>query len=127
MSASRLAFENVMFVIPGPPSRRKTGVRRVRRAGPDAGDRQRDQPRARVGAVLGHDERAAVGGVAARLGGVVARVQVEVAGLRALRAPRPVAVGREAEVAETEHEQPDHGEGDDAGGGERVGCFWGFM
>ena len=71
-------------------------------------------------------ERAAVGGVAARLGVVVTRVQVEVArpSLRAAR--KPVRVGREAEVAEAEHEQPDDGEGDDAGGGEGT-VLRGFM
>ena len=58
------------------------GRARMRRARPDARDRQRDQPRLRVGPVLGHDQRAAVGGVAALLRAVVARMQGQLAGLR---------------------------------------------
>ena len=55
---------------------------RMSRARLDAGDRQRDQPRTGPGPVLGDDERAAVGGVAALLRAVVARMQGQLAGLR---------------------------------------------
>ena len=88
-----------MFVMPGPPWRRKTGSRRVRRAGVDARDRQRDQPRLRVGPVLGHDERAAVGGVAALLGARSRRTSGSGRRPSRLRARRPRRRRSEPEVA----------------------------
>ena len=57
-------------------------LRRVVRPCTDASHRQGDQPRLRVGPVLGHDECPAVGSVAAVLGRVVAALQRQVAGLR---------------------------------------------
>ena len=56
----------------------------------------------RVGPVLGHDERSAVGGVAAVLGRVLAGLEDQVAGLRARGHRNRVVVGAEAEVAEAE-------------------------
>ena len=75
----------------------------------------------RIGPVLGHDERAAVGGVAAVLGRVVAVLEDQVAGLGTGGDRDRVGVGREAEVPETEDRQSDEAEGDDPGRGEGAG------
>ena len=81
-------------------------LRRVVRPCTDASHRQGDQPRLRVGPVLGHDERPAVGAVVAVLGRVVAALQRQVAGLRTCW-HGDVGVRRESEVG-----QPGDGEGD---------------
>ena len=73
----------------GPALEPEDGSSRVRRARPDPGDRQRDQPRPGIGATLRHDERAAVGGVAAVLGRVVTRLQDDLAGVCRTSARRP--------------------------------------
>ena len=93
-------------------------LRGVVREGADAGDRQRDQPRLRVGPVLRHDERAAVGRVAALLRGVVAVLEDQVAGLRTVRHRDRIRAGREAKVGETGDEDADQHEGDDSCGRE---------
>ena len=64
------------------PEDRLSGIGRDRL---DPLDRQRDQPRMRVMPILGHDQGAAVGGIAALLGRVRARVQRQLAGVRPLR------------------------------------------
>ena len=73
-----------MLVMPGPPSSRKTGA-------PGFAERARMRVTGsaisrepRIGPVLRHDERAAVGGVAAVLGRVVTRLQDDLAGVRAV-------------------------------------------
>ena len=103
-----------MFVMPGPPWSRKIGARRMRRARADAGHGQRDQPRLRVGPVLGDDERAAVGGVAALLGARSCTASASGRRPSPRRGRRPRRRRSEAEVAEAEHHEPDEHEADDA-------------
>ena len=97
---------------------------RVRGERADPGHRQRDQARLRIGRVLGDDECAAVGVEPAVVGGVGARLEDEVAGLRPL-GDRDTVVAGKAEVCETRHRQPDEDEGDDARGCEGS-CRGGF-
>ena len=103
-----------MFVIPGPPWRRKIGSAGSRRACADPSDGKRDQARVRLVPVLRDDERAAVGVVVALLGRVVAVVEDQVAGLRTGRDRDRVVARADVEVAEAEHHDADDDEGDDA-------------
>ena len=100
--------------MPGPPWRRKIGSAGSSDASADALHRQGDEPRLRVGPVLGHDERPAVGRVAAVLGSVGARLQGQIARLRAGRHGDRIG-GADPEVAEAEHDEPDQQEADEAG------------
>jgi hypothetical protein len=70
--------------------------------------------------VLAHDERAAVGAVAAVLGAVVARVELQLAGLRPGRHGDAVAAEAEVEVDEAERGEGDERERDDSCGAERL-------
>src|SRR5207249_7621365 len=78
---------------------RNTGMRRPRT---DPRHRNRDQPRVRVAAVLGHDERAAVGAVAAVLRRVVARVQRQLPSSRPGGHGNSLVAAAEVEVREPE-------------------------
>ena len=62
----------------------------------------------------GHDERSAVGVVVALLGGVLAVVEDQVAGLRTGRDRDRVVARADVDVAEGEHDDADDDEGDDA-------------
>ena len=86
---------------------------RVGRMGTDHGDRQRDQPRVRVGAVLGHHERSAVGGVGALFGGVGTVLERQLACTRAGRHGDGRRTAGEVEVAEPEREDGDQGQAGD--------------
>ena len=105
--------------MPGPPWSRKIGSAGSSDSGADALHRQGDEPRLRVGPVLGHDERPAVGRVAAVLGSVGARLQRQIACLRAGRHGDCIS-GADSEVAEAEDDEPDEQEPDDAAGRERA-------
>ena len=102
-----------MFVMPGPPSRRKIGSARVIRLAWIRVTGRAIRRDSRIGSVLGNDERAAVGLEATVLGGVGTAVEYQVAGVRALRHGNPVGA-REAEVGEAEHGQRDEHEGDNS-------------
>ena len=65
----------------------------------------------RVGPVLGDDERAAVGGVAALLGGVVHGFRVSWPAFAPARYGDRRGAGAEAEVGEPEHDEPDQRRG----------------
>ena len=67
----------------------------------------------RVGAVLGHDERSAVGGVAAALGRVVAGLEGQVARVCTGGHGDGGGGGSEPEVRETQRQDGDEREGDD--------------
>ena len=103
-----------MFVRPGTALEAEDRLRRFVRAGADAGHRHRDQPRLRIGPVLRHDERPAVGRVAAVLGVVGARVEEQVAGERTGRDGDGVAAPSRPEVRQAEDDQPDEDESDDS-------------
>ena len=83
---------------------------RMGRARLDAGDGQGDQPRVRIGPVLRDDERPAVRRVAAPLRAVVARREVQLAGLRPGRDGDRVAAGGQAEVREPQRQHGDEHE-----------------
>ena len=70
------------------------------------------------GSVLGHDERAAVGGVAAVLGLRRCNVEDQVAGLGARGDRHRFRVGRNAEVREADRGGSEEHEGDDPPGRE---------
>jgi hypothetical protein len=90
--------------------------------GPDASHRNRDQPRLGIGSVLGYDEGAAVGCVAALLRRIGARVKTtEVAGVSPFRHGDRAGLRREAEVRETERRQRDEHERNDSRGAEESG------
>jgi hypothetical protein len=82
-----------------------TGVR-----GTDAGHRQGDEARARLGAILRHDQRSAVGSVQASLGGVLAALECQVPCLRTAGHGKSF-IGREAQVPEPEHHDDDETQG----------------
>ena len=94
LPANRLAFVELHVGQTGTALETEDRLARMLRARMDPLDGQRDQTRVRVAPVLGDDERAAVGGVAALLGAVCARLQRQLAGLGAGRygdraAPEP--------------------------------------
>ena len=97
------------------PEHRRT---RMRRPSPNPLHRQGNQPRLRVGSVLRNDQCPAVGGVAAVLRAVVARLQHQVAGLCALGHGDPLAVGSEPEIPQPEDQQPHEHKGGDSSGRE---------
>ena len=105
---------------PGAALEAEDRLGRLRRPGVDPGHRQRDQPRLGVGAVLGNDERPAVGLVATVLGGVGTALEGEVAGLGAGGHRDRVRRG-EAEIAEAARHERDQGEGNDPSGGQVTG------
>ena len=86
---------------------------RVSGARRDPRDGQRDQPRARIVAVLGDHERPAVGGDAALLGLVVARLEGQLAGVRAGRDGHLIGAAGEVEVAEAGGQRSYQDEGAD--------------
>jgi hypothetical protein len=92
----------------------KDRLSRMIRASQDAGHRQRDQLRRGVGPFLGHDERATFGGIVAVLSRVLARLEDQIGGLRALRHRDRAGVWREAKVRETGDQQRDQRERDHA-------------
>ena len=93
---------------------------RVRSACADPRHRQRDQARVRLVTVLAHDERAAIGAIAAVLGRVAAGVQHELAGVRARRHGDRVGAA-EVEVREAECREGDERESGDSRWAERLG------
>src|SRR5437870_13272036 len=86
---------------------RSTGIRRART---DPSYRNRDQARLRAVPVLGYDERAAVGAVAAVLGRVVARVELQLTCVRPRRYGNRVAAAAEMEVGKAECREGDERE-----------------
>ena len=94
---------------------------RVCRMRTDPDDRQRDQPRVRVGAVLGHHERSAVGGVGALLGVVGTVLERQLACMRAGRHGDGRRTAGEVEVAEPEREDGDQGQAGDPAATEASG------
>ena len=95
-----------MLVMPGPPLRWKIGANgcderaRIRVTGSAI---RRDRGSA---AVLGHDERSAVGAVGAFLGGIGARVHGQLAGVRPLRDRDRGVAGCEPDVRKAEQHTP---------------------
>jgi DNA-directed RNA polymerase specialized sigma24 family protein len=85
---------------------------------PDARHRQRDQPRSRVGPVLGHHQRSAVGIVVIVLGRVGAGVEDQVPGFRAIRHGDRFVARAKTEVDQTRRQHRDDHEGDDPRGWE---------
>ena len=84
-------------------------------------DRQRDQPRVRIGAVLGHHERPAIRGGGALFGGIGARVHGQLACMRAGRHGDGRRTAGEVEVAEPEREDGDQGQAGDPAATEASG------
>ena len=76
-------------------------------------DRQRDQPRVRIMAVLGHHERPAVRGVGALFGVVGTALERQLACMRAGRHGDGRRTAGEVEVAEPEREDGDQGQAGD--------------
>ena len=76
----------------------------------DADDRQRDQPGAALGPILGDDESPAVGGVAALLGAVVTRMQDQLPRLRPRGDRDRRAARSELQIREADHQKRDQHE-----------------
>ncbi len=97
------------------------GLARVSGTSADARDRQCDQPCVRVGAVLGHDQRSAVGVVRALVGLVGAWMKDQVTGVCTCGHGDGGGVGSEPEVRKTHREYRDEREGDDPRGSDDSG------
>ena len=86
---------------------------RMGRMGTNHYDRQRDQARVRIMAVLGHHERPAIRGVGALFSGVGAALERQLACMRAGRHGDGRRAAGEVEVAEREREDGDQREARD--------------
>ena len=84
-------------------------------------DRQRDQARVRIMAVLGHHERPAIRGVGALFGGVGTALERQLACMRAGRHRDGRRTAGEVEVAEPEREDGDQGQAGDPAATEASG------